>query len=164
VVASAPPCELAIRTLLHTRMSKTIEAAVASIVLDQAVACLTWAKGVSGVIELRQEITGIGRIFIPAPRVTPSAGYLASVAASVTGPDARELITADGQGPAQLAGRPIPRRAILGQSHNRQRPPLANGGCAGQRSDAGRPRWLDLGEVLEALVVGVGGVGEVGGL
>jgi hypothetical protein len=39
---------------------------------------------------------------------------------------------------------------------------MVSGGVA--ESPAGqRPRWLELGEVVEALVVGVGGVGEVGG-
>jgi hypothetical protein len=36
--------------------------------------------GVTGVIEPRQEIPGIGRIFIQHPGITPSEGYLASVA------------------------------------------------------------------------------------
>lgn len=38
-------------------------------------------EGVTGVVESRQQILGIGRIYVHHPGITPSEGYLASVAA-----------------------------------------------------------------------------------
>lgn len=74
------PLDVRDRNLLHTRISNAIDAAVAS-GSDQAVAMPELGEGVTGVVEPRQEIPGIGRIFIHHPGIMPSAGYLASVAA-----------------------------------------------------------------------------------
>jgi hypothetical protein len=67
------------RNLLCTRISKAIGAAAAS-GSSQVVAMPELGDGVTGVIESRQEIPGIGRIFTQHPGITPSEGYLASVA------------------------------------------------------------------------------------
>jgi hypothetical protein len=74
------PLDVPGRNLLHTRISDAIDAAVAS-GSDQAVAMPELGDGVTGVIEPRQELAGISRIFIQHPGIMPSAGYLASVAA-----------------------------------------------------------------------------------
>lgn len=74
------PLDVAGRNLLHTRISNAIDAAVAS-GSAQAVAMPELGDGVTGVIEPRQEIPGIGRIFIQHPGITLSTGYLASTAA-----------------------------------------------------------------------------------
>jgi hypothetical protein len=74
------PLDVPGRNLLHTRISKAIDVAVAA-GSDQVVAMPELGEGVTGVIEARQEIPGIGRIFVQHPGITPSARYLASVAA-----------------------------------------------------------------------------------
>lgn len=74
------PLDVPDRNLLHTRISKAIDAAVAS-GSEQVVAMAELGEGVTGLIEPREEVAGVGRIFVHHPGITPSEGYLASVAA-----------------------------------------------------------------------------------
>ncbi len=74
------PLEVPDRNLLHSRISKAIDAAIAA-GSDQVVHMPELGVGVTGVIELREELPGVGRIFVHHPGITPSEGYLASVAA-----------------------------------------------------------------------------------
>jgi hypothetical protein len=73
------PLDVPGRNLLHTRISKAIDAAI-TVGSDQVIAMPELGEGVTGVIEPRQEIPGFGRIFVQHPGITPSDGYLASAA------------------------------------------------------------------------------------
>jgi hypothetical protein len=74
------PLDVRDRNLLHTRISNAIDAAVAG-GSNQVVAMPELGDGVTGVIEPRQDIPGIGRIVVQHAGIIPSEGYLASAAA-----------------------------------------------------------------------------------
>jgi len=73
------PLDVRNRNLLHTRISNAIDAAVAA-GSNQVVGMPELGDGVTGVIEPRQDIPGIGRIFVQHAGITPSEGYLTSLA------------------------------------------------------------------------------------
>ena len=74
------PLDVRNRNLLHTRISNAIDAAVAA-GSNQVVGMPELGDGVTGVIEPRQDIPGIGRIFVQHAGITPSEDYLTSLAA-----------------------------------------------------------------------------------
>jgi hypothetical protein len=74
------PLDVRNRNLLHTRISNAIDVAVAA-GSNQVVGMPELGDGVTGVIEPRQDIPGIGRIFVQHAGITPSEGYLTSLAA-----------------------------------------------------------------------------------
>lgn len=74
------PLDVRDRNLLHTRISHAIDAAVAS-GSNQTVAMPELGDGVTGIIEPRQEVPGIGRIVVQHTEIVPSENYLESAAA-----------------------------------------------------------------------------------
>ena len=66
------PLDVRNRNLLHTRISNAIDAAVAA-GSNQVVGMPELGDGVTGVIEPRQDIPGIGRIFVQHAGITPGA-------------------------------------------------------------------------------------------
>ena len=74
------PLDVRDRNLLHIRISNAVDAAVA-VSSNQVVGMPELGDGATGVIEPRQDIPGIGRIFVQHAGLTPSEGYLASLAA-----------------------------------------------------------------------------------
>ena len=74
------PLEVRDRNVLHTRISKAIDTAVAA-GTRQVVRMPELGKGATGVVEPRQKIPGLGRIVVHHEGITPTEGYLASVAA-----------------------------------------------------------------------------------
>ena len=74
------PLDVPGRNLLHTRISGTIDAAIAA-GSSRVVAMPELGDGVTGLIEPRQEIPGIGRISVQHAGITPSDRYMASAAA-----------------------------------------------------------------------------------
>ena len=74
------PLDVRDRNLLHTRISHAIDAAVAS-GSNQTVAMPELGDGVTGIIEPRQEVPGIGRIVVQHTEIVPSENYLGSAAA-----------------------------------------------------------------------------------
>jgi hypothetical protein len=74
------PLEVPDRNSLHTRISRAIDAAIAS-GSPQTVGMPELGDGVTGTIEPRQEDYGNGRIFVQHTSIAPSEGYLASVSA-----------------------------------------------------------------------------------
>jgi hypothetical protein len=74
------PLDVRDRNLLHTRISNAIDAAVAAD-SNQVVAMPELGDGATGLVELRQEMFGIRRIFVQHAGITPAEIYLTSVAA-----------------------------------------------------------------------------------
>ena len=74
------PLEVRDRNVLHTSISKAIDTAVAA-GTSHAVRMPELGEGATGVVEPRQEIPGLGRIVVHHAGITPTEGYLASVAA-----------------------------------------------------------------------------------
>lgn len=74
------PLDVPNRNLLHTRISRAIDAAVAG-GSNQIVTMPELGNGTTGLIEPRQEIPGIGRIVVQHADIMPSEGYLGSAAA-----------------------------------------------------------------------------------
>ena len=74
------PLDVRDRNLLHTHISHAIDAAVAS-GSNQTVAMPELGDGVTGIIERRQEVPGIGRIVVQHTEIVPSENYLGSAAA-----------------------------------------------------------------------------------
>ncbi len=74
------PLDVPDRNLLHTRISNAIDAAVAA-GSNQIVAMPELGDDVTGLVEPRQAMPGIGRIIVQHAGITPSEDYLASVAA-----------------------------------------------------------------------------------
>jgi hypothetical protein len=66
--------------MLHTRISAAIDAAMEASE-HQVVAMPELGEGATGLIEPRQDVSGIGRIVVRHAGITPSLGYLASAAA-----------------------------------------------------------------------------------
>jgi len=74
------PLEVRDRNLLHTRVSNAIDAAVAA-GASQSVPMPELGNGATGIIDPRQEIPSLGRVFVHHAGITPTESYLASVAA-----------------------------------------------------------------------------------
>lgn len=73
------PLDVPDRNLLHTRISDAVDAAVADGV-NQTVATPELGYGATGIVEPREEIAGIGRVFVQHAGITPSDRYLTSAA------------------------------------------------------------------------------------
>jgi hypothetical protein len=73
------PLEVPDRNLVHSRISGAIDAAVAANE-PKAVPLGELGDGATGVVEVRDETIGIGRVFVQYPGITPSGRYLDSVA------------------------------------------------------------------------------------
>jgi hypothetical protein len=73
------PLEVPDRNLVHSRISGAIDAAVAANE-PKAVPLGELGDGATGVVEVRDETIGIGRVFVQHPGITPSGRYLDSVA------------------------------------------------------------------------------------
>ena len=74
------PLDVRDRNLLHTRISNAIDVAIAG-GSSQVVGMPELGDGATGVIEPRPENPGISGIFVRHAGITPSEGYLASLAA-----------------------------------------------------------------------------------
>ena len=101
------PLQVRDRNVLHTRISKAIDAAVA-VGSGQAVPMPELGDGATGVIEPRQEIAGLDRVLVHHAGITPTEGYLASVAARLA-----RKVNVDKAGQGRRGGWDPDRTALL---------------------------------------------------
>lgn len=73
------PLDVPSRNLVHTRVSGAIDAAVAA-GASQTVALGELGDGATGLVELREDSAGIGRVFVQHAGITPSERYLDTAA------------------------------------------------------------------------------------
>ena len=73
------PLDIPGRNLMHTRISGAIDAAVAA-GASQTIAVGELGDRATGVVELREETTGTGRVLVQLAGITPSGRYLDSAA------------------------------------------------------------------------------------
>ena len=71
------PLDVSDRNLLHTRVSGAAAASVAA-GASQTVAMPELGDGGTGLVELREETAGTGRVFVQHAGITPSGRYLAT--------------------------------------------------------------------------------------
>jgi hypothetical protein len=101
------PLDVRDRNLLHKRISNAIDAAVTG-KSNQVVTMPELGDGVTGIIEPRQEIPGIGRIVVQHADITPSEAYLTSVAARLA-----RKVNVDKAGQGRKGSRDAARTASL---------------------------------------------------